>query len=196
MLATIDREKHQYVYAHMYEPGVLDPDVHYKLVEDFDHYLSIARVRPEFVINNMDSIGCGEVEQDWVRGIRKHASNRIAGLAFIGSKNVADRMGAIVGACLRNYIDARIITVQELLRSMKDGDAEDPTVLLIPNFFIGKQSGGDLPTWQVSQLLGLLYQRFFDNRLTVIYVQDMNALAEGYGLPFKEHVEKNYEKAV
>lgn len=170
--------------------GLLDKAHHERLLADLDKVVEIAGVQPKFVWTKLSSF-CGQEDIAWVRQFRSADTD---GLAYTGKLDhpVETKMMAIVGAFLRNYIDARIMTVQEVIARLKDDSMPVPTVLLIPNFCIEKGDGGDIPQWQVSSLLGLLFSRVSKGLKTVIYTPSLAALEKNYGQPFRAHVEAHY----
>ncbi len=179
---------------HVYKPGVLKVDEHYRLVLDLQSYAEKANIPALYIYTSMKNY-CGEVECDWVRSLTKHAEEGIAGLVYTGPiPHVEDRMMAIAGACLRNYIAAQVMPLQEVVERMKTNSMPVPRVLLIPNFFLKKDGGGDIPSWQVSSLLGLLYARFAKGLQTVLYVQNMHNLGETYGVSFTSHITGHYTR--
>ena len=184
----------EHVKAHLqiYKHKVLRPEVHHRLVQDLPRIALTANIPPTYIYTSMVGT-CGPQEVDWVRTLKNHHEHNIAGMAFVGMiPNVEDRMMHIAGACIRNYLDARVMTVQEVIEKQKAGAMPEPRVLLIPNFFLKKDSGGDIPSWQVSSLLGLLYSRFAKQLHTVLYVQNLHSLAEAYGVSFSGHIQSHY----
>ena len=85
------------------------------------------------------------------------------------------------------------MTVQEALALSKAQDMPDPTVLLIPNFFIAKDEGGQIAIWEISTLLGLLISRLAKGKVTVLYVQNLKQLELEYGKPFVAHIKQYFE---
>lgn len=173
-----------------YESNLLKPEVHDRLVRDIENVAKGAGI-PMSLIWTPLATNCGPEEVEYVRKLRHHASEGVAGFAYIGRKPagpIATRMMAMAGAFLRNFVNARVMTVQEVLALSKDDKLPNPSVLLVPNFFIGKEQGGSIPAWQVSLLLGVLYNRQAEGLQTVLYIEDMDAMATQYGDVFKSHV--------
>lgn len=185
-------QKNHGIPEDVFSIGILSHEYHERLLSDLDRVVETAGIPKHFVWSKMSEY-CTEPEVAWVKRMRKGQDH---GLAYIGKKNKAieDKMMAIVGACLRNYIDARLMTVQEVLTRLKNDTMPQPTVLLIPNFSLEKKDGGDIPQWQVSSLLGLLYTRLARGLKTVIYISDLNSLSMFYGESFKKHIDSHYTK--
>jgi hypothetical protein len=177
--------------SEVFEIGILDKEYHARLLANLEGFASMAGIPQEFIWAKMSEY-CSPEEMSWVRRMRMGSDH---GLCYRGQFPVPieDKMMAMTGACLRNYIDARMMSVQEVLSQLKDGVMpHQPTVLLIPNFCLSHGAGGDIPTWQSSNLLGLLYSRLARNLKTVLYIDSEPGLAKNYGEPFLKHIRAHY----
>lgn len=105
---------------------------------------------------------------------------------------VEDKMMAIAGACLRNYIDARVLTVQNVLQMLKNNTMPDCTVCLVPNFCMSNMDNKSVAPWEAAALLGWLYSRMAKNLKTVLYVGSMTSLEVSYGAAMLKHVKAHY----
>lgn len=170
---------------------VLDRELHERLIADMDSICNTAGV-PPFVVWTRMSMYCSPQEMDWVA---KSFTKQTSGLVFVGKQltPVEDRMMAMTAAYLRNFKDARMLTLQEVLHLIKTDRMPLPTVLLIPNFCVGKTGGGDIPSWQTAGLLGLLYQRMSHGLKTILYVESLDVLTESYGASFTAHLKSHYD---
>lgn len=175
----------------VYEEGLLDRDYHSRLVADGSAAIAAAGILPHMLWSKLSDY-CSEEEISWVRAIRKQDTR--PGLLLMGKSTVSveSRMMAMTGACLRNYIDARLLTVQDVLALLKTDTMVSPTVLMIPNFCLDKGNGGDIATWQVSALLGLLVSRLTKGLRTVLYASSMQAVEMNYGDSFRSHLQTHY----
>lgn len=176
----------------VFDKKILDLEYHGRLIANVDAVLHTAGILPHMLWSRLSDY-CTEPEVSWVRNIKKQTST--CGLLLTGKSKtpVEDRMMAIAGACLRNYVDARMMPVQDVLSLCKSDSMPSPTVLLIPNFCLDKGEGGDIPQWQVSSLLGLLLGRMARGHRTVLYVSSLAALEAHYGGTFRSHVEAHYQ---
>jgi hypothetical protein len=169
------------------EDSVLDPVVHARLLLDIDHVCETANIPPMYLHRRMAPY-CRDHEIAWVKGYpQAKIEGKIAGYRLIG-KNSEPRCMAICGAFLRNFIDARVVTLNKLIDDAQKGEAPDPTVMIIPNLFVATQGGKPLTAWQVSLLYDVLLARMVSGRMTVVYVEDMDALANAYGALMREHL--------
>ena len=171
---------------------VLDTEYHDRLIANLEGFSRVAGVPVEYVWTPVSKYCKGEAIK-WLRTIRR---NEFHGLCFVGPLDIIpieDKMMSMAAACLRNYIDARVITVQDVLKYLKTDSMPVPTILLIPNFCLEKDEGGDIASWLVSALLGLLYSRLGAGLKTVIYVDSLPYLAKSYGTAFQRHLIAHYK---
>jgi hypothetical protein len=168
---------------------VLDPLVHHRLIENIDEVASTAGV-PKFMLHQSAVKYCPSQTLDWVRNFRKYRLNGQVGLAIVGPQEVAieTQMMAMAAAFVRNFIDARVIPVADMLG---DHDVPNPSVLLVPNFYVSTD-GKPFASWQLQQLHSLLLKRFVEQRGTVLYVSSMEKMEAHYGEGIAAHVKQNY----
>ena len=176
------------------ESGLIDIGTHEMLLDDIQGVLRQAGIQEKYVWTPIRDY-CEEDEVTYVATLNDPDAPAI-GMVYIGNINgasVNDRMMAIAGTCLRNYINAKVMTVQDVLLSLKtDSMPSNVSVLLIPNFFIGKKEGGTIANWEISALLGMLYKRQQEGKKTILYVSDENALEAEYGKPFIDHMDGKF----
>ena len=182
--------------AKAYESGVLLPEVHNRLVQDIDRIARKANIPESMVLMKMSSFGCSEEEIAYVRKLKAMSAQGVYGLIYKGKEgkySVLSRMMAVAGACLRNFVDARVMTLQDVFQATKDNAMPEPTVLLIPNFYASKSEGGHVPDWHLANLLGLLYSRQSKGLQTFLYVSDLKAMRSDYGDLITMHLSKNFK---
>lgn len=186
-------KKHKALFNKFYASGLLIPEEHARLVMCLDQVAHQASIPGRFIYQHSMKDFCSATELDWVRTLKARSDDGKIGLVYLSdAPKVDERMFAIAGACIRNYLDARVYTVQKLLSLLKDGDEPSCDVLLCPNFYLNREAGGHLPSWQVSGLLGMLYSRFSKDLATVIYVESMDGLGAEYGDAFKKHLLEHF----
>lgn len=184
--------------AEAIQRGIIDPEYHARLIADINRHARTAGIPPKFIVSKLSDF-CTPPEIEWVRNLNLGKDN---GMVYVGkiptpahrtsAVAMEDKMSAIAGACLRNFTSAQVMSVQEVLALLKTDDMPTPTVLLIPNFCLDQGSGGTLPAWQISSLLGMLYSRLSKNLQTVLYVSSEKALVTSYGEPFWTHITAHY----
>ncbi len=178
-----------------FDSGVLDPSVHGRLLQNLDHFAQKANIQKHMITMKMSEFNCTKQEINYVKTIKRKSADGIYGLVYTGKEDgssVITRMMAIAGACLRNFVDAKVMTIQELLSELKEGTPPEVSVLLVPNFFISRAEGGKIADWHIAELLGLLYSRMATGKQTLLYVSDFEALRKAYGDPMATHLEQHF----
>jgi len=180
------------------EAGIIDEVAHIQLLSDIAGYTRTAGIPEHFVWTSATDY-CGADEVDYIGTIKKSLTDRDGqcnGMVYLGDVDgspINERMMAIAGVCLRNYINAKVMTVQAVLDGIKQGTMpNNVSVLLIPNFFSSRKDGGRIAEWEVANLLGLLYQRQQDGKHTILHVSDLKELGEEYGSSFKKHLQSKF----
>lgn len=171
-----------------FDSKLLDRDHHDRLIADLKRVAKKAGVPMSAVWTPLSSACQPGADYEWVRNMRRSEDG---GLVYVGKSigaSIDDRMRAITGACLRNYTDARMMSLQDVLKRVKDDSMPDCTVLLIPNFCLDKADGGDIPSWEVQHLLGLLIDRATAGKKTVLYISSWATLEKQYGSAFMDHL--------
>lgn len=178
-----------------YASGVLKPEFHDRLVQDIETYAEDASIQAKWIHTPLSEV-CGPDEVDWARRFKKWSAQDMYGLYWHGKKglgpDVETRMSAMAGCLVRNFIRARVMTVNQLLDSYDNGGSR-PTALLVPNFFLGKNDGGDLPGWKVSKLYDILSERKVAGLQTLVYIASMDQMAMEYGTSFERLFKKHYK---
>lgn len=173
---------------------LLDEKYHDQLLADLDSVARQAGIPVEYVWQPLSKFADDRVKA-YVESIP--TSDGKLGMVYVGTfdePTINERMMAIAGACLRNYINAKVMTLQDVLQALKTDTMPSPTVLLIPNFCMGKKSGGHLADWEKSSLLGLLYRRQQRSQKTILYVSDMADMAADLGQPFVDHIRSTFQR--
>jgi len=179
------------VFKEALHDGVLNVEFHERLLADLDRVVEIAGIPASFVGAKLSDY-CKGKDYEWVKGVKDTGTY---GLCYVGKQDplVEDKMMAIAGTLLRNYIDARVMSLQTVFALLRDGALPTPTVLLIPNFCVHKGDGGTVAPWQIPLLLGLLIDRMGKGLKTVVGVASMSGLEESYGSLIAEHIKKHFD---
>lgn len=176
----------------VFEIGILNREYHDRLLADLKRFANKAGIPPEFVWSKMSKY-CTDDDMTWVRKMREGKDN---GLVYVGTGfdvPVEDKMMAIAGACLRNYIDAQVMSVQEISARLKNDNMPNCTVCLVPNFAMSSLDLASVAPWQAAALLGWLYSRMAKNLKTVLYVGSFNSLDKEYGEAMVKHIKVHYK---
>lgn len=171
------------------EASVLDPVRHERLIEDLDHICGQSNVPRKYIQQSMKLV-CDATEIDYVVNFRLYRGT-YPGLVIEGKANSEERCMSIAGALLRNFIDARVVTLSTLLDAAEGGTVPDPTVMLIPNLYVSSY-GKTLPAWKVNAVYDLLLRRWTSEKPTVVVVESLKGLAAAYGQAFYSHL-SNYK---
>ena len=176
-----------------YATGLLHKEHHSRLVANLTNFAKDAGIQRHWVWTPIESF-CSDEEQTYVNTFKRHASYGVGGLCYVGMEGleVRNRMSAITGKLVRNFIRARMMTLGTVLDTIAQEGSVTATCLLIPNFFIAKDQGGSIATWQVQTLFDMLMQRQADGQQTVIGVTDKGLLGKEYGRPLTELLDAAY----
>lgn len=174
-----------------YESGVLDPTVHDLLVKDLERFVARANIPIEMVWTPMKTY-CTDEEIEYVKHLHQQSANSRFGLVYKQPSQlpIQTRMACATGACLRNFVDACVMTAHEVVSASKDGGSITATVLMIPNFYMVK--GGDLPDWQVSLLADVIYTRYAQAKQTFVGVGNLQKMETAYGSSLAQHLKTHF----
>lgn len=183
--------------ADPYATKVLDRIVHGRLVEDLIAYAQDARIQPEAIYTPLANT-CSDGEISYVRRFRKHRSTDIAGLCLIGDAagdvDIERRMSGIAGALVRNFVRARVITMNELFDDVAGDGVSDMSCLLVPNFHVAQKNAK--ASWKVSNVLDVIVYRRTLGVQTIVYVEDMDAMTQDYGVAVSRILRQHYEHVI
>jgi len=178
-----------------FSSGVLRKDVHSRLVADIDNVARDASIMRDWIWAPLQP-QVGPTELAYVRKFKEHRAKRCGGLCYVGrkpGKAIDDRMSAIAGALVRNFVRARVMTLEQLLSHVEDKGMPDFSALMVPNFFIEKSlGGGKVADWKVGQLLDTLTARRQAGLQTILYVSDLESLGTEYGVAFERLIKEHY----
>lgn len=152
-----------------YADGVLDRVEHARLVADLDAFAERAGVPPEAICQHLGAYA-GAEESDWVLEFLRRRRAPHPGLVWLGTwSDVQRRCVGIAGALVRNFVDARVASLADLV--------EDPpvaTVLLLP------ATRG--PQWQRDVLAGVLVERASRGVSTLLHATCLDELGAARGV--------------
>ncbi len=167
--------------------SVLDPVRHLRLIADMDHIAGVAGVHPSFIKYSMIPY-CDSTEVDYVMNFRLYRDT-FSGLLLLGKDDADDRCNSICGALVRNFIDARVVTLTTVLDCAEAYNTPDPTVLIVPNFYMSSY-GKTLPSWKVAVIYDVLLQRAAENKPTILAMDSFAAMKQSYGSSIASHLRK------
>lgn len=177
----------------MPKDSILSEVEHDRLIQDLEQVCTIANVPQLFVHHSMKQ-WCKKEEVDWVKNFNKYRQEK-AGLVLVGVTNIStlknpqQRMMAIAGALLRNFIDVRVYSLNQVVA--KDGPPPEPSVMVILNLYMSMY-GKTMASWEVQGSYDLLLSRMVASKPTIMFVHDMELLRKEYGDLYADHLEQNY----
>lgn len=130
-----------------------------------------------------------------------------SGVLYTGTvSRVADRFMSLTGSFLRNYVNARFMTLAQALDEHRRTGTVEATILLIPDFHVpavsdlgvkGVQKTSSGPStskaqWVTETIAGMLLERISTGRYTYLYSEDPERLDRDYGPYIRKLIEENY----
>jgi hypothetical protein len=170
--------------------SMLDAVEHSRILADLEGVCLTASL-PQIYLHHSMAEFCNPIDMDWVKNFKQYRSEGVGGLLLLGA-SAETRSMAICGALIRNFIDARIMTLNALI---EDKERQDPTVLVVPNLFFALH-GKPLTSWQIQTLYDALLHRLTVNKPTVVYVESMASLRSEYGPLVADHIETHFLESV
>ena len=116
--------------------GVLDETRHKRLVMQKEKCASDAGIAPHFIWTPLAETCPTDEEQSWVKRYKLHRSEGFSGLLYLGDQfdpTIEVRMSGITGALVRNFIRARMMSMETVYQHMKGGEAPSATCLVAPD---------------------------------------------------------------
>lgn len=157
--------------------------MHQRLASDLEAFAERAGIPPEAICTALGEY-VGPDEERWVREVLKSRRNPPSGFAYVGDwRDVAQRMAGMCGAMVRNFVNARVLTVDRFIK-----ERPATTVVLIPNFHRG---GGKMPGWKISELADAFVERA-GTGATVITVASFEVLRVDYGPAVADIVQRGF----
>lgn len=148
--------------------AMLDGVIHARLIKDMTSVCDRAAVSPSS-LQSSAALVCAESDLDWLIHFRESG---MPGLKMTGKGSLV-RCMAITAALLRNFIDARIRTVDQVI-----DDPVDCSVLVCPNLYtLGVKN---MPPWRVQKLYDTLVVRYTQDLPTVVWVESLDGVKD-YG---------------
>jgi hypothetical protein len=173
------------------EKSVLDTVVHARLIDNLDSIAHTAKV-PVHMLHKSAKTYLNKGEVDWLARFRAHKASGKAGLCLMGEgQNAEVKMMAMAAALIRNFIDARVVTLGSMRNEAGEFAPPNPSVLLVPTFCVSFD-GKPLATWQVQELYSMLVDRMAAGKMTVLYVVNWKMLRAQFGPTVTEFVQNNF----
>jgi hypothetical protein len=170
---------------------ILDPEQHRRLIAEIDEISRTAGIPRRFIESSMQGV-CDDQEIDWVRGYRHHVEKGVYGYCFEGVDH-ATKMMSMCGALVRNFIDARLMTLNTLIEMLRTNEPINCSALFVPSFHRTTKQGSGVTPFQINLLWQLLEERMLTERQTVVGVQSIAQMRQDYGQYFGDHLQAHFE---
>lgn len=135
----------------------------------------------------------GVVDDSDVRFLKDYWESKkkgIAGYLKLGGSNSSKKFSYMAGAFIRNFIDARIYTLEQCLNL--DSDQIQASVIFVPDFCPDLVDAKPMPSWKLQQVYSFLITRQSLDKMNVLYVHDSKMAKKLLGSSIIEHLENNY----
>lgn len=157
-----------------YQPGMMLPAVHYRIVEELDRIASEAGISPRDITGH--DYAMTDAERSYLKGFRRATQNNQLGLIYVGRHDpaVVARCRSICGALIRNFISAQLMP-REVLVDALFGNSSKPHAALVavPDFHYA-----DAPVATRRALASWLLGRVSRGEQTVLGVPNPKVLKE------------------
>jgi len=186
-------EHHMAKHAAVYDKGILLPETHHNLVDQLDEVAKAARIAPYWISSvSMTAINCTAAELEYAAGFRQWKDSNVAGAIYFGSlDSFQDRMNAMCGALIRNFINARMVPVKTICTRIKSKQDIEGTAIFIPNFLVGENQY-EWADWDKSGFYDWLYQRNMEGKQTILGSKSMKAVKSMFGDSLYEYVANHF----
>lgn len=177
----------------IYEAGCLKPEDHRALVDNFYGYAAAAGLggaNCQYIWKPLQAPNAVEVTA--FKNFSQLSAKGQRGLLYCGNSlsNATDRLMAVTGCMVRNYVDARFTTIEKALHVYAEEKEIHGRVLCIANFFM---NGGSLG-WKKNILYDFLLQLAGEDKLLFAFVQDFDVMAKEYGPAVTDYLSTRFLK--
>ena len=160
--------------------GVLDKEKHDGLIRKIQYYSNQTRIPIAYICHSAKDELTYDVAK-LVTNVRFDMRDGKAGYFFYNEADATHIFCLIGGAYLRNEIDARLYTAEEIVNiEMRGAEMPLPTVLLVPSFHI--------EGWKSDIAIAHIYKRFSMGLFSIIHVGNRQS--------FQKHANKSFIKFI
>lgn len=186
-----DEKHHMKTYAEYYQTGILNYQKHWRMVQNIEMYAEQAGIPEYFIYNTSEGILLSK-DVAYLEDFGRQFIKGISGAVIESNHNFIDRMYSMIGVLTRNFIDSRFITLQDLIKEIKAGNPPKSKLICIPNFALDKSEGGNVATWEMSNVLSWVLNSHSQGRQIVIYVETLDYINQQYGGVLRTHIDNHF----
>lgn len=177
-----------------WDAGTLTPERHYRLIQQRHAVAQRAGLGVAFMSAIWDPLPAEvsrEMRQWLVNTICKQPTEH---LLFMGKiMSVAMCFRALVGALLRNEVDARLMTVEEIMKVAMGEDEVEAGVLFVSDFAIKDEPRSD-PVKR--KLMGVIRQRINGGLPTCLYSSNETVVSQLFGPTAQQELAHHFSALV
>ncbi len=162
----------------VWSSGVLNPSDHLRLVMNIDSIASRAGLGERYKSLIWEPTApdlLSPMELQWAQAVVAYAKTHTWSMSKLGicypagTKHIHDRMRQMVAKLLRNIVDARVLTIHEILAERKATGTVEGTAILCPDFILPEyiQTFSD---WDRKELIAFIKDRAKDGLPTSVYL--------------------------
>jgi len=166
--------------------GCLDKEYHARLIEMLYDVSRQAHIKTEYITTSAAN-WCTEAEMAWLQSFHMDTLSK-SGLVVVNRRNSINAMSAMVGALIRNYIDARVIMTHELI----DMEPREITAIAVPNFYLHSINAGSVAKWEAPMILEWLWARYSAGKKNILFVENLASMRTEYGTAISDFLHENY----
>jgi len=168
-----------------YDSNVLSKEVHGRhFVENLERFAKAANIPVGMIVKPMSEF-CDDKEIEFITKLRTRVDKGVYGFCYVGDHltdpPVPTRMMAMAAACMRNFLDVKVRTIDNAI----SGDTDPPTVLFIPDFCMAESS---IATWDIPKVFSLLIDRQAQGLITIVSCPSHDMLKKLYGQAIAKHI--------
>ncbi len=186
---------HKEKFKKFYEGGLLDPAVHYRLIENVEAYADEAGIRVGDVSAPLSPVCNTMEEQSYVRHIAANRGHSLSGMYYQSEMDppIIDRMRAICGTLIRNFEPAKLIPQGRLFDMIIDNvELDDYKVICLPDLMDDVFSIGDGLRRSVSTLF---IDRYINQKQVVLgKIDNLKSVREKFGSQMADIISNKYMK--
>jgi hypothetical protein len=176
--------------AAAYDEHVLDPVKHVGLAADIDFYAERAGIKPHWIWTSALPF-LTKQEVGYLRACKTiYENSGCVGAFYLGADDVTERMSRMVGALVRGFVDARLLSAQRLIDYVDSGQLPEATVLFCPNFYSSPEFG-NFSERRIAALSTVLYERASSGQQTVIHIDHRKKAMGHFGQRFLSLVDQH-----